>query len=93
LTPQQRYQAILNLHGIALIMQNSFYLTKQGTLDEQIRSSLTAVFNSVKDQPGWKYYWNTRKSIFLKEFQVYVENILASDVPADGIYSQSNDRY
>ena len=35
LTPEKRFQAIVNIHGIMLTWQNSFYLVKEGTLDKE----------------------------------------------------------
>lgn len=87
LTAEQRFQAIVNIHGIMLTWQNSYYLVKEGTLDKRVHQSLLEIINGVKNNPGFHIYWEQRKSIFLKDFQDYVENIIASDkLNSEGIY-------
>ena len=87
LTPEQRFQAIVNIHGIMLTWQNSYYLVKEGTLDKRIHESLLEIINGVKNNPGFIIFWESRKSIFLKEFQEYVEEIMASDkLNSQGVY-------
>ena len=79
LTQQERYQPILNIHGQMLSFQNMYFLAKEETLDNRISESLSKVLMGVKDQPGFMFYWNTRKSLFFVEFQNYVDKILTSD--------------
>ena len=62
-----------------LSFQNMYFLAKEETLDNRISESLTKVLMGVKDQPGFMFYWNTRKSLFFVEFQNYVGKILTSD--------------
>lgn len=75
LSPQQRFQAVINVHAIFIIFQNSYYLTKEGTLDSEMQNSLTSVILGVKGQPGLSFYWEQRKSFFFKEFREYIEDI------------------
>lgn len=87
LTPEERFQAIVNIHGIMLTWQNSYYLVKEGTLDKRVHESLLEIINGVKNNPGFNIFWESRKTIFLKEFQDYVENIMSSDkLNSEGIY-------
>ncbi len=87
LTAEQRFQMTVNLHGLFLSFQNSYYLAKEGTLAQEILHSLTEVVVGVKDQPGFLLFWKQRKSIFFKEFQDYVDLILASERRAsEGLY-------
>lgn len=79
LTPEEQYQAIMNAHGIVLSWQNSFYLVREGTLDEGVHKSLVEIINGIKNSPGFIIFWKSRKSIFLQEFQEYVEKIMESD--------------
>ena len=91
LTPEQRFQAIMNIHGIMVTWQNSYYLLKEGTLDKRVHESLLEIINGVKNNPGFHIYWKERKSIFLKEFQEYVEVIMASDkLHSIGVYKLDN---
>jgi len=84
---EQWYQFVMNFHAMMLNFQNSFYLAEQGTLDHNIRNSLTAVISGVKDQPGFALYWRQRKSIFFPEFQEYIDALIASEqVNSKGLY-------
>ena len=76
---EEQFQAVMNFHGILLTFQNSFYLVNEGTLDEQIYSSISRALLVVKDQPGFHYYWKQRREIFNTEFQAFVDQNLASD--------------
>lgn len=40
-THEERFQAVMNLHSLMLILQSSFYLEDEGTLSPQIRRSMT----------------------------------------------------
>jgi hypothetical protein len=86
-TPEEWVQFVYNLHALLLAFQNSFYLAKEGTLDERINHSFTEVLVSINDQPGFLKYWQQRKSFFLPEFQDYVNTTISSDRRAsDGLY-------
>jgi len=93
LTPEQRFQAIVNIHGIMLTWQNSYYLLKEGTLDKRVHESLLEIINGVKNNPGFLIFWEARKSIFLKEFQEYVEEIMATDkLNSEGVYQYEKEK-
>jgi hypothetical protein len=79
LTAEQRYQAVMNLHGVALTSQSAFYLFQQGTLDPDLESTIAAPIRAVKHLPGWVYFWDNRGSMFNPEFQRYVEDLMTSD--------------
>lgn len=90
LTPERRFQAMVNIHGIMLMWQNSYYLVKEGTLDRNIHQSLVEIINGVKNTPGFKMYWDLRKSVFLEEFQQYVEEIkMSKKVNSVGMYQSA----
>ena len=92
MTKEERLQHIYNFHGLFLAFQNSYYLSLEGTLDERIPKSLNQVVYGVKDQPGFKLYWNARKSIFFDEYRDYVDELLIStDIVSDGIYAKDSD--
>ncbi|QBA63970.1 hypothetical protein [Muriicola soli] len=81
------YQATILIHGLILSFQNSYYLTNQGTLDQNVQESLTAAIRAVKEQPGWQEYWQNRKSLFFVEFRDYVDLIMNSESEvSEGIY-------
>jgi hypothetical protein len=87
LSREEWFQFTMNFHAAMLNFQNSYYLVDEGTLDAQIRDSLTAVIGAAKDLPGFAMYWQQRRSIFFDEFQHYIDGILASDIEnSEGLY-------
>ena len=87
LSREEWFQFTMNFHAAMLNFQNSYYLVDEGTLDPQIRDSLTAVIGAVKDLPGFARYWQQRRPIFFTEFQYYVDGILDSDIEnSEGLY-------
>ena len=91
LSPEQKFQAVMNVHGLFLIFQNTYYLANEGTLETQILYTLTEAIAGVRDQPGLLLFWKQRRSIFSKDFQEYVDSILASDrVASEGLYSEGD---
>ena len=89
-SPEKWAQFVYLLHGLLLAFQNSYYLAKEGTLDERINHSLTEVMVAVKDQPGFHRYWRQRRSIFFPEFQDYLDATLSSDRRVEGVYKNIN---
>jgi len=91
LSPEQKFQAAMNLHGLFLIFQNTYYLANEGTLEKRILHSLTEAIAGVKAQPGLLLFWKQRKSLFLKGFQEHVDLILTSERSAsEGLFSDAN---
>ena len=66
-TREEWFQFVMNFHAFMLNVQSSYYLVEEGTLDLEIRNSLTAVIMGVKDLPGFRLYWKQRKAIFFPE--------------------------
>jgi hypothetical protein len=79
LSPEERFQFVMNFHGLLMSFQNSYYLVTEGTLDKRIEESITEAIVGIKDQPGFQLFWEQRKSIFFKEFRDYMESILITD--------------
>ena len=91
LSVEERFQAAMNLHGIFLIFQNSYYLANEGTLEQSILHSLTAAIVGIKEQPGFHLYWKQRRSLFTEGFQEFIDSILASEKKiSEGIFSSTN---
>ncbi len=86
LTPEQRFQAVMNSHGLFVVFQNSFYLSKEGTLDSEMQNSLTSAMLGVLDQPGFKFYWEQRKAFFYKDFREYIEEIIKNGESINSVY-------
>ena len=90
-TPEEWLQFVMNLHGMFLAFQNSYYLAREGTLDDRINQSLTEVIVGVKDQPGFQLFWRQRKAIFFPEFQDYVDTAMSADRRvSEGLYMDIN---
>ena len=66
----------MHIHGAMLTFQNSYYLAGEGALEIDIYKSLTEAIVAVKDQPGFRFYWQQRKPLFFSEFQKYVDSAL-----------------
>lgn len=80
LTRKEQFRAGMHLHGLMLIMQNSFYLEEEGTLDARIRRSITEPLNVVGSNPGLRFYWEQRGPIFVNEtFKAFVEEALVAE--------------
>lgn len=87
LTSEERFQVIINLHGLFLTFQNSYYLSQQGTLDSHIEASITKAAVGVKDQPGFRLFWKLRRELFFPEFQKHIDNIVNTDIDiSEGMY-------
>jgi len=90
-TPEEWFQFVLIFHGLFLAFQNSYYLAREGTLDDRINQSLTEVIVAVKDQPGFQLFWRQRKAIFFPEFQDYVDTAMSSDRRvSEGVFKDIN---
>jgi hypothetical protein len=90
-TPEEWVQFVMLVHGIFLAFQNSYYLAREGTLDDRITQTINVAIVGIKDQPGFQLYWRQRKAIFYPEFQDYVETVMSSDHRvSEGIYKDIN---
>ena len=93
LTPEERFQVIINLHGLFLTFQNSYYLSQQGTLDSHIQTSITKAAVGVKDQPGFRLFWKLRRELFFPEFQKHIDEIVNTDIEiSEGMYKVVGDQ-
>ena len=79
LAQEEKFQMAMYYHAIILSFQNRFYLVNEGTLDpETLRTSMDAIF-LVKDRPGWHYYWENRRQLFLPEFRAFMDDLMKDD--------------
>lgn len=93
LTSEERFQVIINLHGLFLTFQNSYYLSQQGTLDSNIQESITKAAVGVKDQPGFRLFWKLRRELFFPEFQRHIDKIVNTDIEiSEGMYKAIEDQ-
>lgn len=79
LPANDEFQFLMSMHAAILGMQNSYLLSKEGTLDVEFREAVTTAIKAVKDLPGMDRYWRQRKGFFHTEFAKYVDGLLAQD--------------
>ena len=58
LNEEEKFQMIMNLHGVLLTSQNAYYLMQEGTLEQDLQTTIAAPIHAIKNLPGWKYYWD-----------------------------------
>jgi hypothetical protein len=90
LTQEEQYQAIMMIHSYMLILQSSFYLEEEGTLDEQIRNSLAL---TIPPTEGMIYYWEQRKPLFTNDrFIAFMEQSLSGELThSEGLYGKQDE--
>ncbi|MFT5841853.1 MAG: hypothetical protein ACI80L_000638 [Pseudohongiellaceae bacterium] len=79
LPAHDEFQFMMSMHTAILGMQNSYLLSKEGTLDPEFREAVTTAIVAVKDLPGMERYWKQRKGFFHTGFAEYVDDLLARD--------------
>jgi hypothetical protein len=79
LPAHDEFQFLMSMHAAILGMQNSYLLSKEGTLDAEFREAVTTAIVAVKDLPGMARYWNQRRGFFHAEFAEYVDSLLTRD--------------
>lgn len=91
LEPTEEFQFLMMLHAAFLAFQNSYFLAKEGTIDEDLHEAITAALVGVRETPGVKRYWRQRRSYLHPEFAQYVDDLIVreSDVTVD-IYRPEN---
>ena len=94
LSPEERFQCVLNLHALILNFQNAYYFDKDGTIDSRINKSIASIMKAAKDSKGFKYYWDMRKESFAPEFVSYVNTFLEDktiETKMNEIYERDDD--
>ena len=91
LPARDEFQFMMSMQTAILGMQNSYLLSKEGTLDEEFREAVTTAIVAVKDMPGMARYWKQRKGFFHTGFAEYVDGLLVRDsIETLDIYKRSN---
>jgi hypothetical protein len=80
LSEEEKVQFILLAHTAMIAFQNTYYLSKEGSLDVEMQSSITENLLSTKNQPGFELYWSQRRLLFMSEFRDYVDELIQSSV-------------
>ena len=79
LETHDEFQFMMSMHSVLLGMQNSYLLSREGTLDEEFREAVTTAIVAVKDLPGMSRCWRQRRGFFHREFAEYVDDLLLQD--------------
>lgn len=91
LPAHDEFQFLMSMHAAILGMQNSYLLSKEGTLDAEFREAVTTAIVAVKDLPGMDRYWRQRRGFFHTGFAEYVDSLLAQDaIETLDIYKKSD---
>lgn len=67
-------------HGILTQYQAAYYTSEEGTLDVELRESLTNVIAGVREMPGFLTYWSQRRTLFEPGFREFIDDLLARGV-------------
>jgi GMP synthase PP-ATPase subunit len=78
LSREETGQFIYMMHGLMLQYQAAYYLSQEGTLDEELRESVTNTILGIRDQPGIHLYWRQRGKLFKPSFREHVDGLLSS---------------
>ncbi len=91
LSTHDEFQFMMSMHAVLLGMQNSYFLSQEGTLDAEFREAITTAIVAVKDLPGMDRYWRQRRGFFHTGFAEYVDSLLAQDaIETLDIYKKSD---
>ena len=77
LTNEEEFQFLMMIHGAFLGFQNSYLLAEEGTIDEELLSSLNTTFGNITRLPGMKRYWKQRRSYLHSGFAEWVDRVSA----------------
>ena len=89
LSNEEEFQFLMMMHAVFLGFQNNYLLAEEGTIDPELRESLTIAISGVRNLPGMQRYWRQRKSYLHSGFAAWAEQVFSrdSDIPVD-IYRQ-----
>lgn len=76
LSRDETAQFIYMMHGLFLQYQAAYYLSQEGTLDDELRESVTNTILGVRGQPGMHVYWAQRRELFKPSFRQHVDTLL-----------------
>lgn len=78
-TQKERASAVFSLHSMMIVLQNGFYLSRQGVFDADYETQLSTVLTTISDSKGYRFYWELRKGYFDPEWRAVVDSILLED--------------
>ena len=77
LSNEEMADFIFLLHGGMFLYQNAFVLGREGSLDKTLQTVTTGTLKAIVNQPGFEIYWHQRRSLYIPEFQKYVEELIS----------------
>jgi len=80
LSEDEIFQFIFQMHALFIQFQGAYYLSQEGTLDLELQESITNAILGVRELPGFKKYWETRKALFKPDFRRYVDKLISEGV-------------
>ena len=82
------------LQSFLICQQATFRLGLHGAVDADIRESLNATLLNLKDNPGFKQFWEERSDQFDTPFRLFVEEAMASGIASSGssLYTWKNQK-
>ena len=85
LSNEEEFQFLMMMHAVFLGFQNNYLLAEEGTIDAELRESLTMAISGVRNLPGMERYWRQRKSYLHSGFSEWAEQIFSRDmgIPVD----------
>ena len=78
LSPEELFQFVMQSHGIILVYQAAYYLSEEGTLDVELRDSITNTILGLRELPGFQLYWEQRGNLFKADFRRAVDEMVVS---------------
>jgi len=78
LSDHDRLRFMYMNQAIMILLQNSWYLASEGSLDLELRDTVTNTVLGVRELPGFLLYWSQRKSLFKPGFQTFVDDLIVS---------------
>ena len=76
LSNDEEFQFLMMMHAVFLGFQNSYLLAEEGTIDPELRESITMSISGVRLLPGMQRYWKQRRSYLHSGFVEWAEEIL-----------------
>ncbi len=75
LTNEEEFQFLMLLHAAFLGFQNTYLLTEEGTIDEELLNTMKTTIVNIHRLPGLKRYWRQRRSYLHPGFVEWVDRV------------------
>lgn len=75
---EEALQFVYMIHGLMTQYQTAYYLSQEQTLDVQLRESLVNTIAGVREQPGFRMYWQQRRDLFDPDFRSFMDDLITN---------------